>query len=215
MKMVTNMIDITTCLPCKNRCSYCPQDILMKHYKGIKILTLKKFDEVLKNIPKSVELLFCGLGEPFQNPECADMILLAHSKGHKIRVFTTLVGLTDKDAKKIKDIPFTRFFVHELLNFPDSHRKFSFVTERMTEVELKHFLTSRAGNLYPVPRKPFVSGCNPCSDGVMLPNGDFYICGMDWALKHKMGNLFKTNLKDIKKKEIYELCYYCEYAKID
>ena len=215
MKPETWMIDITTCVFCKNGCSYCPQELLKKHYKGTKTLTLKKFKQVLNNIPTTIELLFCGFVEPFQNPECVDMMLYAHKKGYRIRVFTTLIGLSEKDAERIKDIPFTRFFVHQL-DTPESMRDFPFVTERMNKDELRPTLTSRAGALYPVAKKPNVVGCWPCSDGMMMPNGDFYPCCMDWALRHKLGNLFETDVIDVlkKKKKIYPLCYYCEYAKI-
>jgi radical SAM protein with 4Fe4S-binding SPASM domain len=50
--------------------------------------------------------------EPWLNPECADMILFAHGRGHRIQVSTTLTGLTVDDLDRIESIDFKRFNVH-------------------------------------------------------------------------------------------------------
>jgi radical SAM protein with 4Fe4S-binding SPASM domain len=40
------------------------------------------------------------------------MVLHAHSQGHKIRVFTTLVGMRPKDVRRLGAVPFDVFTVH-------------------------------------------------------------------------------------------------------
>jgi hypothetical protein len=208
------ILEITTCLPCRNRCSYCPQELLMKNYRGIDTLTLEKFKEMLKNVPKDVIINFAGFVEPFQNNECVDMIVYADKMGYKIKVFTTLVGFTKKDADKIKHIKFDRFYIHEL-NTETEKIEYPFITDRMNEAEYKPFLTSRAGNLWKVPYKEQVTGClaqGNCSDAVALPNGDLYCC-MDYGLTKKLGNIFEMNFNDIPKLTEFKLCHYCEYAK--
>ena len=52
--------------------------------------------------------------EPFQNPKCAEMILYAYNNGYKISLFTTLVGVKEKDLEIIKDIKFDHVTLHIL-----------------------------------------------------------------------------------------------------
>jgi hypothetical protein len=59
--------------------------------------------------------------EPWLNPECADMILFAHARGHRILVSTTLTGLRVADVDRIESIGFKSFNVH--LPFRDGDRK--------------------------------------------------------------------------------------------
>jgi hypothetical protein len=40
---------------------------------------------------------------------------------------------------------------------------------------------------------------------VALPNGDVYLCCMDFGLKHKLGNLFETNFYDLNRDEVINL----------
>lgn len=200
-------IEITTCLPCKNRCPYCPQDKLMSVYKGEKILTFKRFIQILKNIPKDVIITFSGFGEPFQSPECADMMVYANEQGYKIAVWSTLVGLTDEEARKIEDIPFINFNVHDI---GQEKKDYEFITEWHKAVP-----NSRGGNLYKQKRREIIKGCargNNFNCNVMLPNGDVYLCCSDWGLQHKLGNLLETNFDDLKREKEYELCHYCTYA---
>jgi hypothetical protein len=40
------------------------------------------------------------------------MVLYAHKKGHKINVYTTLIGMKQEDFDLLKQIPFQRFWLH-------------------------------------------------------------------------------------------------------
>jgi radical SAM protein with 4Fe4S-binding SPASM domain len=80
-------------------------------------MSLRTFTTVLHKIPKSMDVMFCGMSEPFQNPQCTEMVLQAHASGHKVIIFTTLIGLSLKNAKLLfETIPFngkkSDFLVH-------------------------------------------------------------------------------------------------------
>jgi len=201
-------IEITTCLFCKNNCSYCPQNVLANNYKGELNLSANNFKKILKNIPKNVIIDFAGFCEPFQNKECADMILYANEQGYKVMVWTTLVGLTDKDVKRIEKVPFLVFSVHDI---GQEKRDYPFITDWHKAIP-----NSRAGNLYEEKRKDNINGCSRGDNfdtNVMLPNGDVVLCCQDYGLKHILGNLFKIRFEDLLRQKDYELCHRCIYAK--
>jgi len=50
--------------------------------------------------------------EPWLNPQCTDMVLYAHNRGHKLRVYTTLVGMGQSDIERLAEIHFVHFSVH-------------------------------------------------------------------------------------------------------
>ena len=108
-------LEITTVIGCKVGCSYCPQSILVKNYKsrgGLKILKLEDFVCCIDKLESNVDINFTGYSEPWLNPECTEMVLYAHEKGHRLGVSTTLEGMTFEDIEKIKHIPFEFFWVH-------------------------------------------------------------------------------------------------------
>jgi len=50
---------------------------------------------------------------------------------------------------------------------------------------------------------------------VMLPNGDMYLCCMDYGLEHKLGNIFEEDYLIIinrTNKTDWHLCQFCEWA---
>jgi MoaA/NifB/PqqE/SkfB family radical SAM enzyme len=201
-------IEITTNLPCTNKCRYCPQDVLMGVYKGDLVLSLDRFKRCLNNVPQDVEVRFAGFSEPFLNPECIDMIEYARDGGHSLHLFTTLVGLTDEQAERLSKITFAKLRVHDI----GQEIKYSFTGEDKSPVTN---VISRAGNLFKTePRE--VSGCSrsPQYDGnIMLPNGDVAICCNDYGLTAIIGNLERDNFRDLIRTGKYEVCRYCEYAR--
>ena len=95
-------------------------------------------------------------------------------------------------------------------------------------------MLSRAGNLKFLPKishhGPII--CNSPSGikhNVLLPNGDVYLCCMDYGLTHKLGNLLSDDYKSLfKGKEFNDIkqrlkneklrdviCRHCEYAVAD
>ena len=95
-------------------------------------------------------------------------------------------------------------------------------------------MLSRGGNLSFLPRI-FHQGAIMCNSpsglkhNILLPNGDVYLCCMDYGLTHKLcnlltgdyRNLFKKNeFRDIERKLNNEkrgdvICRHCEYAVVD
>ena len=108
-------MEITTRIGCKNDCSYCPQDVLLKAYaemNGAMIMSFDMFKRCINKIPLDVDIHFTGMCEPWLNEYCTRMLLYAHAKGHKISVSTTLVGMELSDVDLLEDIPFKNFAIH-------------------------------------------------------------------------------------------------------
>lgn len=66
---------------------------------------------------------------------------------------------------------------------------------------------------------------NKINQNVLLPNGDVYLCCMDWSLHHKLGNLITDSYDDVVNSKEYKfiieslgnsnsntLCWRCEHA---
>ncbi|HDQ04635.1 MAG TPA: hypothetical protein ENN23_08775 [Deltaproteobacteria bacterium] len=112
-------LEITTRIGCKNNCSYCPQDALVKAYKArsnVFEMSVDLFKRCIDKVPTSVRIDFSGMAEPWLNSECTKMVLYAHNKGFDLAVYTTLVGMELLDIELIRNIPFRIFEVH----LPDS-----------------------------------------------------------------------------------------------
>jgi len=108
-------MEITTVIGCKIRCTYCPQDKLMRAYakrSNIYKMTFETFKRCLDKIPLNVHIHFSGMAEPWLNTECTKMLLYAYQKGYKIAVYTTTIGMPTSDVKIIEFIPFRHFNVH-------------------------------------------------------------------------------------------------------
>lgn len=197
-------LEITTYLPCPNKCSYCPQEKLMSKYKGEKVLTIANFKKALRNTPKDVQIHFSGFGEGFVNKDCHEMVEIADKEGYVIHVYTTTVGF---DVERMSKIKFGELHIHDIgkaKEVPYAH-----VVEKITTP------ISRGGNLWEIEKKEHPLVCtrsNSFEQNVMLPNGDVYLCCMDWSLKHKLGNIFTTNFNNLKRDKKYNLCLTCEKA---
>ena len=108
-------MEITSVIGCKIRCTYCPQDKLMRAYakrSNIYKMTFDTFKRCLDKIPLNVHIDFSGMAEPWLNPECTKMLLYAHERGYGIAIYTTTVGMTTSDVENFESIPFRQFNVH-------------------------------------------------------------------------------------------------------
>jgi hypothetical protein len=108
---MSSWLEVTTYIGCPNRCSYCPQDTLLKAYKGPKVMSLDDFRTILHNTPKEVDIHFSGFSELFFNPNAIDYLLEAF-KEHQVVVYTTTKGMSDIIYEQIKNLPFKEFHVH-------------------------------------------------------------------------------------------------------
>jgi radical SAM protein with 4Fe4S-binding SPASM domain len=84
-----------------------------------------------------------------------------------------------------------------------------------------------SGVIKPRPRRKGAISCSISGglfhQNVMMPNGDVYLCCMDWSLQHKLGNLFQQSYEELHESAEYKrvcramsdpsmdsICRYCE-----
>jgi len=103
-------IEITTMIGCPLMCNVCPQDKLIKSYKGKKYLDLKDLQTILPKIPKHVRIDFSGMSEPWINNQCTDMFQYVLESGYDIAIYTTLVGMTITDTDRVINL------IHKYIN---------------------------------------------------------------------------------------------------
>lgn len=228
-------IEITTRIGCELNCKFCPQDLLNANYKSrIRTMNLDVFKMCIDKVPTLVDVHFSGMCEPFLHDNCIDMIDYVYRKGHKISIFTTLVGLDISKYKKLLEYDFDLFCLHipdndNLSNFNLSNdylNLFNFVVKNkpnatrfwyqchgtphyriigLTGNNVDKFIVDRAGNVESdFLRKTNIKGKFTCCCNVgyvLLPNGDVVLCCMDYALRHKLGNLLINNYEDLHKSD--------------
>jgi radical SAM protein with 4Fe4S-binding SPASM domain len=208
-------LEITSYVGCENNCCYCPQDKLINVYQDKCGMSLMDFIDILANVPKDVRIDFSGFSEIFLHPEGAHMIAHSIHCGYKTVLYTTLVGFCNQDIQTLKGLHFTEVVFHQfpgvdVLGF--NRKKEIFKKEiqdgRTAEITDTN-LWSRAGNVFNTERKYGEFAClfagKEFNHNVVLPNGDVYICCMDWSLKHKIGNLFTTNFNDLNRSGLVEM----------
>lgn len=131
-------LEITTRVGCKNACSYCPQEALVKAYQargGVPVMSLELFKRCLDQVPKTVRIDFSGMAEPWLNDSCTEMVRYAHRSGFVIAVYTTLVGMGLEAIDLLQGIPFTHFEVH----LPDA--------EGLTKIKVSDDYLAKLGKL--------------------------------------------------------------------
>jgi radical SAM protein with 4Fe4S-binding SPASM domain len=237
-------INITTIVGCPVKCSYCPQDVFLKNYTSdVKLLTLDSFKLILNNINKNVLLNFAGFAENFYNPYLIDMMAYSNEMGYEIGLYTTMRGFTLKKLNEMKknNIRFSFVYFHEYDGIGFDKNVFddmvlSFLREIKPDdyiIETINTPSSRASNNknYNIEYRKNPLFCNfhrqslLYFENTLVPNGDVYICCMDFALKHKIGNLlehgydsveFNNERKLIQDLQLSEdsdlLCRKCEYS---
>lgn len=168
---VAPFIEITTKIGCNIRCDFCPQDNLLKAHKDRltnfnsvenilpqeTLLKLETFKTFLKHIPKDYIINFAGYSEPWLVPDCTDMVLTAYEKGHKVRAFTTFVGMKPIDVKRLSKIPFELFSVHMADETPTTKiRVDGKMKETIKEVKKRGFYQLEFHNHFGNPHPEFI-----------------------------------------------------------
>lgn len=108
--VVDPIFEITTNIHpngCIINCAFCPQMTLISSYNGHSFLSMEDFKTVIDKLPSEIGIIFAGFSEPFLNKDCAEMVIYAHSKGRKISIFTTGIGMSPLSLEKISSIPFS------------------------------------------------------------------------------------------------------------
>jgi hypothetical protein len=110
------VMEITLKVGCKINCKYCPQELFLKKYfsdkKREEYLSLENFKKCLLKLPRNTIISFCGFVEPFLHPQAIEMIEYTWQQGYKIKLYTTLVGLTKAGFERIRNIPFHYVVLH-------------------------------------------------------------------------------------------------------
>lgn len=110
-------MEITTVVGCSVNCKYCPQSTLINsYYKDDKTRTrtmsFETYKTCIDKLDKRIQIFFVGMAEPFLNRDCLKMIEYAIDKGHDVSVYTTGVGLTLDDCKRLVKLPINSVILH-------------------------------------------------------------------------------------------------------
>lgn len=115
-----NTMEFTlTVSPCMG-CAMCPQEKLAAAYTDKKRrFAIDDFLRVLTALPLDTRVDFSGYSEPFLHPLAHEFISEACFRGHKVHIYTTLVGLTEVGAAKLAKLPieFIRLHTPDLKEF--------------------------------------------------------------------------------------------------
>jgi len=110
------VIEITTRVGCRVMCSYCPQDRILGSYPDLRnsghLMSFEAFERCLARIPVPVNIHFSGFTEPWLNPDCTRMVVAAGSRGHVVKVFSTLAGMTLTDVEQLEAARIDAFVIH-------------------------------------------------------------------------------------------------------
>ena len=120
-----NNIEVTLGIGCSLNCRFCPQALLINKYgnNSAKKMSFSTFIHCTKNVVQGGGIVFSGMSEPFLNEECASMIKHAYEEGFKVTLYTTLIGMKEKDFEQIKDINFDSLILH----IPDKENNSKFI----------------------------------------------------------------------------------------
>jgi radical SAM protein with 4Fe4S-binding SPASM domain len=100
-------LEISTNIGCPNNCTYCPQATIINKYaktNGPLMMSFDTFKTCIDKVPKETTIIFSGMSEAWINPECTKMLLYAYHQGHKIFIYTSLIGMKPSDIDIIKKL---------------------------------------------------------------------------------------------------------------
>lgn len=106
-------LTVSKCLSC----AYCPQSKLGEAYQSDKrVMTRGDFDTILDRLPKDCEVHFSGFSEAFLHRDAAEMMVLAGALRYEVHLYTTLMGLSARQAEHLKKAK----LAHVRLHVPDT-----------------------------------------------------------------------------------------------
>jgi hypothetical protein len=238
--MIQSQLEVTTSIGCSIACTFCPQQEITSAYTGDRLLRYLAFCRLISTVPASVPIIFAGVSEPFLNKLTPNMMYYAHAKGHRIRVFTTLSGLSPRGAQWIIKLPFQQFVLH----LPDACGN-AHIPKTQEWMDTLAIILSGVKNIsFMNMGESFVSdgseriakGTQPklhgggvmcyrheIPDYIMLPNGDVCFCCQTKGLQAKVGSLYKNTYRELVAKHLDmskqlrtmpdSICHYCSIAK--
>lgn len=225
MQVVESTLEITTVVGCDIGCQVCPQAKLLRAYHHKRLcrqMTLATFEWCIDKVPPWVQIDFSGFAEPWLNSCCTEMVEYAASS-HPIYIYTTLVGMTYRDAKRVAQVQPKHIGIHirdvddkspihdanlllaetlrptEYISHGEPHP--SVVPCLLPGVHVSRCqLNSRAGSNWPTPYRHGPLRCSSTRryrHNVLLPNGDVVLCCMDYGLTHRLGNLLTDSYESL------------------
>ena len=142
----TANVEITTVIGCPVMCSFCPQVSLIKNFKlqnslkiKDKVLTIDRFEKIVAKLPTWVDIHFSGMSEPYAAKDCSKMMHHAITKGHRISVYSTLVGSNKEDLDLLSEIPFDNKY-KLVVHLPDDEENFKAKVNDKYIHNLEYFL---------------------------------------------------------------------------
>ena len=239
-------VEITTCRICPVNCKpYCPQEKFREAFggQGQVMLSYDDFRRAISTVPREVWIGFAGFSEPFLNPRLVDMMELARDAGHRLTLYTTLVGARKEDIPRVRALNVEELVLHlrdnqgvaKIPNTPAYNEvlalaRASWTVHNYSIMDIGFDSNERAGNCDGA--APWhVVGPLTCyklehPNFVMLPNGDAVLCCMDWTLRHKVGNLLRQPYSELVESAEYRrvvrqatepdgdaLCRSCRWAR--
>jgi len=189
-----------------------------------------------------VAIDFSGFSEPFLNPKGLEMLEYISSKGFRVTLYSTLVGLTPDKIDRLAKIKFDHFCLHlpepnQIAQIKITENYKNTLVAAITKMQINEisimndaFVSNeRAANCDNAKprhnRGPFHCKKLVSPEFVMLPNCDVVLCCMDWQMQHKLGNLLRQSFEEIAQSEAYKtiarnrwsfdgniLCRSCKWA---
>jgi hypothetical protein len=114
-RSIYRVLEITTVAGCAVACTYCPERTFATIQRSVSsqtLMSLEVFDKCLATVPADVDISFSGYAEPWLNRSCTTMVKHAHTKGHGLRIFTTLAGMTLQQLEEVVATNPKLFVVH-------------------------------------------------------------------------------------------------------
>lgn len=183
--------EVVTTVGCPMNCRYCPQKAFLSAYyadnkNNTKEMSLQTFKTSLEYFPKNYDISFGGMSEPFLNQDFMTMLEIACSSGRLVSLYTTLVGLTLKQAEKVSKLNISNVVIHvaDSKNYANIN-----VNDEYLEV-LKYLISAKKAD-----GSPFVNMLNAQTtphERVMQISGDKYEILTD--MTDRAGNLQEDNL---------------------
>jgi hypothetical protein len=231
----SSVIDLTTQVGCPCNClKYCPQEVFLSRYKGERSFSMMSFRHALASVPEDVEISFCGVCEPFANPNTINLMQYAYDCGHPVSLFSTFYGASSEDIEQLADIPLNRFVLHlwdgEVMNFrlTEEYMKNVFRAIQVVKAEYSNVMFMKEGEFKSHNRENLVRRLSRETHSVgycasletphfeLLPNGNVQLCCMDFGLEHTLGNLLKEEYGAIEarfnKTKHFSLCERCSFS---
>lgn len=111
-------------------------------------MSMETFKRAVSWAPPGFHIRFSGFTEPFMNPFCTEMILYAHSQKRHIALFTTLMGASMDNMKKIlSTLSFRKGKDSLIIHLPSNDRTEHIIVNDAYLAMLRYVLSAKGNNI--------------------------------------------------------------------